>query len=273
MRNRALSFILFGAALASAQSTNPLINTTGGIVNAADYQSPLAPGSLFSIFGSRLSSQTANALTIPLSSSLGGVTVQFINGTTTINAPMLYVQPDGSTPGSSQINAQVPWELVPAGTTATVNVVVSHDGVSSAPTPVTIGPFSPGIFASGTQAIAVNLDGTLAWPANSVAGLTTHPAPRGSTIILYATGLGAVDHPPADGAASGSVLAQTLTPPQVMIGGMSAQVAFSGLAPQFVGVNQLNVVIPSNVNPGNTIPVQLLLGGITSPITITLAVN
>jgi minor extracellular serine protease Vpr len=273
MRTCTFSFLAFAAALASAQSTNPVINSTGGIVNAADYQNPIAPGSLFSIFGSRLSSQTASALTIPLSTSLGGVTVQFVSGSTTINAPMLYVQPDGSTPGSSQINAQVPWELAaPGAANTTVNVVVSHDGVSSAPTPVTIGPFSPGIFASGTQAIAVNLDGTLAWPANSVAGLTTHPASPGSTIILYATGLGAVNQTIPDGAISGSVLAQTLTIPTVMVGGMNAQVQFSGLAPQFVGVNQLNVVVP-NVPAGNAIPIQIQVGGITSPSTITMAVN
>ena len=272
MRLRLFSIFVFAVALASAQNTNPLINTTGGIVNAADFQSPLAPGALFSIFGSRLSSQTASALSIPLSTQLGGVTVQFISGSTTINAPLLYVQPDGANPGSSQINAQVPWELVAPGATATVNVVVSHDGVSSAPTPVTVGPFSPGIFASGTQAIAVNLDGTLAWAANSVPGLTTHPANPGDTVIVYATGLGAVNQTIADGAASGSVLAQTTTMPIVTVGGMNAQVQFSGLAPQFVGVNQLNIVVP-NVPAGSAIPIQIQLGGILSPSTITMAVN
>jgi len=270
MRTRILVFVTFAAALASAQ--NPLINPTGGIVNAADFQGPLAPGALFSIFGSRLSSQTASALTIPLSNQLGGVTVQFINGSTTIDAPMLYVQPDGATAGTSQINAQVPWELVAPGTTATVNVVVSHDGVSSAPTPVTVGPFSPGIFASGNLAVAVNLDGTLVWAANTVAGVTTHAAKPGDTIIVYATGLGAVTPSVADGAASLDALRQTLTQPVVLVGGLNAQVQFSGLSPQFVGVNQLNIVIP-NVPAGNNVPIQIQVGGITSPNNITIAVN
>jgi uncharacterized protein (TIGR03437 family) len=270
MRTRVFLFVTFAAVLASAQ--NPLINPTGGIVNAADFQGPLAPGALFSIFGSRLSSQTASALTIPLSNQLGGVTVQFINGSTTIDAPMLYVQPDGATAGSSQINAQVPWELVAPGTTATVNVVVSHDGVSSAPTPVTVGPFSPGIFASGNLAVAVNLDGTLVWAANTVAGVTTHAAKPGDTIIVYATGLGAVAPSVNDGAASLDALRQTLTQPVVLVGGLNAQVQFSGLSPQFVGVNQLNIVIP-NVPAGNNVPIQIQVGGITSPNNITIAVN
>lgn len=270
MRTCALSLFLAAAAAVSAQ--NPVINQSGGIVNAADFQTPLAPGSLFSIFGSRLSSQTASALSIPLSTSLGGVTVQFVSGSATINAPIEYVQADGANPATSQINAQVPWELVAPGTTATVNVVVSHDGVSSAPTPVTIGPFSPGIFASGNLAVAVNLDGTLAWAANTIPGVTTHPAKPGDTIILYATGLGAVTPTVADGAASLDALRFTLTQPVVLIGGLPAQVQFSGLSPQFVGVNQLNVVIP-NVPAGSNVPIQIQMGNITSPNTITLAVN
>jgi uncharacterized protein (TIGR03437 family) len=268
---RIFVFSVMTAALALAQSNNPLINQ-GGIVNAADAKSPLAPGSLFSIFGSRLSSGTASALTIPLSGSLDGVTVQFINGSTTINAPMLYVQPDSA--GSiSQINAQVPWDLVTPGSTTTVNVVVNNNGATSAPTPVTIGPFSPGIFASGTQAVAVNYpDGTLAWPAGSVAGLTTHPAPQGSTIILYATGLGAVNQTVTDGAIPSS-LATTTTTPVVMIGGVPAVVGFSGLAPQFVGVNQLNIQIPAGAPSGNAVPITIQIGTITSPSNITLAVG
>lgn len=270
MRTRSFFFLAFAAGLVSAQT--PVINTTGGIVNAADFQGPLAPGALFSIFGSRLSVQTASASTIPLSNTLGGVTVQFVNGSTTMNAPMLYVQPDQATAGTSQINAQVPWELVAPGTTATVNVVVSHDGVSSAPTPVTVGPFSPGIFASGNLAVAVNLDGTLAWAAGTVPGVTTHAAKPGDTVIVYATGLGAVTPGATDGAASLDALRQTLTQPVVLIGGLPAQVQFSGLSPQFVGVNQLNVVIP-NVPAGSNVPIQIQMGSITSPSTITLAVN
>ncbi len=271
MRIRLFFSIAFMAALASAQSGNPLINP-GGIVNAANAQSPIAPGSLFSIFGSRLSSQTASALTIPLSSSLGGVTVQFVNGQTTMNAPMLYVQPD-STGVISQINAQVPWTLVTPGTTSTVNVIVSHDGVSSPPTPVTIGPFSPGIFASANRAVAVNYpDGTLAWAANSVPGVNTRPAKPGDTLIIYATGLGAVDQPIADGAASLDALRNTLTQPVVLVGGLTAQIQFSGLSPQFVGVNQINIVVPNAV-AGDNVPIQIQVGGITSPNTTTIAVG
>jgi uncharacterized protein (TIGR03437 family) len=276
MRKLIFFCLVFAASLASAQSTAPII-APGGITNGASFQSiPLTNGSLFSIFGSGLASQTASASTVPFSRSLGGVTVQFVNGSTTINAPISYVQPGTGT--SSQINAQVPWGLVTPGTTATVNMVVSNNGVPSATTPVNVAPFSPGIFgfnsASGTFAIAYTYqDGMFAWPANSVAGLTTHPAVHGSLIIIYATGLGAVSPPIDDGAAPGLVLTSANTLPVVMIGGVSAPVAFAGLQPQFPGVYQLNVTVPANAPTGNAVPLQIQVGGVTSPASFTIAVG
>jgi uncharacterized protein (TIGR03437 family) len=243
----------------------------GGVLNGASFVKgqSVTVGSLVSIFGSNLASGLSQADTIPLSTSLGGVSVQFVNGGTTMSAPILFVT-------SGQVNAQVPWNLVPSGATQNVNVVVSMNGVASAPSQVTVGPFSPGIFTTGPpdfRAIAQNVDGTLAQPAGSIAGLTTHPAKVGDAIIIYATGLGPVDNTPADGGIPPSgTLVNTLTPPSVLVGGVSAQVLFSGLQPQFVGVNQVNIVIP-NVPAGNTVPLQLQMGGITSPNNVTIAVT
>jgi uncharacterized protein (TIGR03437 family) len=171
------------------------------------------------------------------------------------------------------VNAQVPWELVPAGATQNVSVTVTSDSGTSAPAQVTVGPFSPGIFATPSLlAIAQNVDGTLAQPAGSIPGLTTHSVKVGDAIIIYATGLGQVDNTPADGAILPTGLAHTLNTPTVLVGGMSAQVLFSGLQPQFVGVNQVNIVIP-NVPPGNAVPLQIQMGGITSPSNVTIAVS
>ena len=274
MRISAFSFVVFLSALASAQT--PTI-APGGIANGASFQAiPLAGGSLFSIFGSGLASQTASASTVPFSRSLGGVSVHFVNGSTSIDAPISYVQP--GTGSSSQINAQVPWGLVAPGTSATVNMVVSNNGTDSVSTPVQIAPFSPGIFGfnstSGTMAIAYTYqDGQFAWPTNSVAGLTTHPAARGSLIIVYATGLGAVTPTIGDGDAPGLVLTQVNTQPVVTIGGITATVAFAGLQPQFPGVYQLNVTVPTGAPTGNAVPIQIQVGGVTSPASFTIAVN
>jgi uncharacterized protein (TIGR03437 family) len=269
-RSAILSFptlIVMGVALCQAQT--PTI-TAGGILNGASFASgqPLAPGSLVSIFGTNLANSIASADTVPLSNTLGGVLVQFENGATKLRAPMLFVQ-NGS---NSQINVQVPWGILPGGATATVKVVVSNNG-KIATGSAQVGPFSPGVFAANGLAVAVNFsDGTLAWPAGSVPGLTTHPAKAGEAMVIYATGLGAVDHPPADGHNTGSTLATALTKPQVLIGGVAADVIFAGLSPQFVGVNQLNITVP-NAAPGNKVPLQISVGGITSPDTTTIAIE
>jgi uncharacterized protein (TIGR03437 family) len=262
----AFSFLLSATAtLGFAQA--PAI-TSGGVLNGASFASgqQVTPGSLISIFGTNLASNVAAADTIPLSTSLGGVSVQFVNGNTTLPAPLLFVQ-------AGQVNAQIPWELVPNGTTATVNVIVNNNGVASAPEPVQVGPASPGVFAANGLAVAVNFsDGTLAWPTNAVPGLATHPAKAGDVLIIYATGMGAVDTTPADGDNGGANLRTNLVTPQVTIGGVSAQVIFSGLSPQFVGVNQVNVIVP-NVAAGNSLPLQIQSNGITSPATTTMAVG
>lgn len=271
IRTVALLFASVGLGLAQVPAV-----FNDGVLNGASFAKgqPVTVGALVSIFGTNLASKVAQADTIPLSNSLGGVTVQFVNGDTTINAPMLFVQPDNPANNvTSQLNVQVPWELVPPSATANVSVIVTNNGVSSASSPVTVAPFSPGVFASNGLAIAVNSsDGTLAWPAGAVPGLTTHPAKMGDSIIVYATGLGAVANPPADGQNSLDQLRANLVTPQVMIGGVSAQVQFAGLSPQFVGVNQINVTVP-NVAPGNSVPLQLQLGGITTSASVTMAVS
>ena len=266
MRLRALLLLLVLTAICYAQ---PSV-ADGGVVNAASFKTPVTPGSLVSIFGTNLATKLAQADSIPLSKSLAGVTVQFVNGNNSINAPLLFVFGPGT---SSQINCQVPWNIVPEGASQNVNVVVTVDGTSSAPVAVPIGPFSPGVFATpALQAIAVNLDGTLAQPAGSISGLTTHPVKVGDAIIIYANGLGAVDTPVDDGAASLDKLRNAKTKPTVLVGGVQASVLFAGLTPQFVGVNQLNIVIP-DIPAGDKVPLQIQVGGITSPNTITIGVS
>lgn len=268
MRLRILFPVMAIAVAAWAQT--PVV-PPGSIVNGASFAAgqPITGGSLISIFGSNLATTQQHADSIPLSTSLGGVTVEFINGNTTINAPML-----DTIPAAGQLNVQVPWDIVPPNTTQTVNVVVTVAGHgSSQPTPVSVGPFSPAVFAVGTQAVAVNnADGSLAWPTGSVSGVTSHPAKPGDVLILYATGIGALQTPVADGAAAGNQIISTLTQPTVLVGGITAQLVYSVLSPQFVGVDQLAIFVP-NVPAGNTVPLQIQMGGITSPNTFTIAVE
>src|ERR1700730_7122102 len=95
-------FLLFLAMSCMAFAQPPSV-ADGGVLNGASFVKgqAITVGSLVTIFGSNLASAMAQADTIPLSNSLGGVSVQFVNGGTTMNAPMLFVI-------GSQVNAQVP---------------------------------------------------------------------------------------------------------------------------------------------------------------------
>ena len=243
----------------------PLVSETG-VVNAATFaaRQAVAPGSLVSIFGSGLASSHVAANSTSLPNTLGGVSVTF-NG---IAAPLLFVSPH-------QINAQVPWAVLGLGTTSGTALMVVRRGLTASEArPVQIAPVSPGIFSveSGVgQAIAVNADGSLSAPAGLIPGVPSAPARVGTTIMVLATGLGVVDPPGRDGQASLDAQRRTLTAPTVLIGGTQAVVQFSGLSPQFPGVNQLNVVVPP-VAPADLAPIQIRIGDITTTDRITIAV-
>jgi uncharacterized protein (TIGR03437 family) len=252
---------------ANTSSSTIALNTTvipakvNAALNGASFATgqAIAPGSLASLFGAALTSSAAQASAIPLPMSLSSTSVT-VGG---VPAPLLYAS-------ATQINFQVPW-TVPAGP---ANVVVTANGTALAPLSVTIAAVAPGIFStqsgSGT-AIAINADGSLAAPAGSIPGIATHPALPGDTILILATGLGAVSPSIASGAAADDALRTTNVKPSVLIGGANAQVSFSGLAPQFVGVNQLNVVVPQ-VNAG-VVPLQLESGGIRTTDKVTIAIG
>ncbi len=54
----------------------------------------------------------------------------------------------------------------------------------------------------------------------------------------------------------GSVLYKTVATPAVTIGGIPADVSFSGIAPGNAGQYQINVAIPSGVKPGDDVPLS-----------------
>lgn len=288
-------FLLAGAVAGFSQT--PQVDPTRAALNSASFASgqPVAPGSLVSIFGNNLASTQALAGSIPLSTSLSNVKVTF-NG---IAAPISGVFPNPTS--GDQINAQVPWEilpLLPPGTTGstTIQMVVTNNNVASAPMNIQVAPAAPGIFAltlsngniigSGVgQAIAYgNGDGLIAAPAGAINGLTTHPAKINdpNTLVILATGLGAVDTTVKDGDVPSVITSNTLVQPTVTIGGVPAKVVFSGMVGRdatgkafgFVGVYQINVVIQPNTPTGDAVPIQIQMGnGTPSTNKVTIAVS
>lgn len=238
----------------------------GGVLNAASFakERPVSAGSLVSIFGSNLAADLAQADSVPLSTSLANVSVTF-NG---VPAPLQFVS-------SGQINAQVPWNVLPEGIHSGVaDVVVTRNGVRSPAVITQIAPSTPGIFSippGAGYAIAINADGSIAAPEGAIPGYPTRPARIGTTLLVLGTGFGAVDSPIANGAASLDRLRRAMVTPSVFIGGQPAPLHFAGLTPQFPGVNQLNVDVP-DVTAGNAIPIQLEVAGVRTTDQVTIAV-
>jgi uncharacterized protein (TIGR03437 family) len=220
--------------------------------NAANFFGSFAPGMLATIFSfaaSPFGARTASFSGVPISSALGDVQVT-VGGTP---APLLYVSP-------SQINFQVP-SATPVNVFQEIQVSQVSTGQVLASWLFQIDAESPGLFTvdgSGSgQIAALNQDGSLNSGVN--------PAKAGSVVTMYGTGQGLVSGMPPDGAPAHGLIETSQTPSVFMNSGYVSpgNVLYSGLAPEFVGLWQINVKIPSDVPPGAVI-VFISYGGINS---------
>lgn len=242
----------------------PAINN-GGFVDGASFRLIPGPGALAALFGTGLSTTTAQADSLPLPLLLNGVTVT-ING---IVAPLILVSP-------FQVNLQVPWEV--AGQDPWV-IVVTDNFVASQPITVNAARISPAIFTvdaprSLQGAILIDDTGELAAPSGfSINGRTGRPASRGEFVAIFCTGLGQVTNRPATGApALIDPLSVLLRTPSVTIGGVPAAVSFAGLAPGFVGLYQVNVQVPVTAPVGDSVAVVIKVGAAAS-LPVAMAVQ
>ena len=118
------------------------------------------------------------------------------------------------------------------------------------------------------QAAAINaVDGTLNTAAN--------PVKIGAYISLYATGEGQTNPAGVDGKLADSTSIHPVLPVTVTVGGIPAFVQYRGGAPgQVAGLMQINVQIPSGVQPGGYVPVVLQVGDAsTVPDAVWIAVS
>jgi uncharacterized protein (TIGR03437 family) len=59
---------------------------------------------------------------------------------------------------------------------------------------------------------------------------------------------------------------------QLNLGGVSSTPFFAGLAPNFVGLLQVNAIIPPNAPTGNTVPLSVSIQGGQSQPGMTIAI-
>ena len=234
MHKRVFIRLLAALSLALATLSPALAQSSVAIVNGASFKPsfPVSPGSWASAFGDfasvGITTETQNGV-LPVPTALGGVQVLVDN----VPAPLNYV-------GPSQINF-----VVPAGTAEgkhplkiTVSGLTTFDGF------INVWPVSPGIFIKNPADVlqpgaVLNQDFSANGPNN--------PAQRGEVVQIYGTGGNFANFPNPSGAAAPGApnLILTGTMPKVYVSVAEAGVQFSGLAPGFAALWQINVVVPN----------------------------
>jgi uncharacterized protein (TIGR03437 family) len=216
------------------------------VVNAASQTMDVAPGSLVTIYGTNLATDTGTASggpdAGPLPQTLAGVTLVCAGQL----VPLLYVSPQ-------QINFLLPSGLSPGPQTIEVhnssgNVVFVNFQVV---------PEAPGLFS------AAHLDGT--------AINTASPASPGETILVYGTGFGGYQQPFPDGFRAPNLPPDPLlSTAQIVVNGESIVPAFAGAAPGMIGVAVTRFALPGDLQSGNWDLAETTGGAGSNTITIPL---
>jgi uncharacterized protein (TIGR03437 family) len=250
----ALAVLTCSAAKGQAPSYS-----AANIVNAVGYgPAPFAPNSVVSIFGTNLAFDsgpfTASSAAI-LPTELDSVSV-YMDGSL---APLLMVS-------QGQINFVIPSDEI-AGN---AQLVVVRQGVAGPLINVTLASAAPTLFPStGGYVLAEDWN-------NGYALITPDtPAHGGDTVILFATGLGAVQV--AQGVFDIPSIATSISDPSslnVLLNGAAVDpslIKYAGLTPGCAGLYQINLLLPSST--GNDPLIQVTMGNQSSQPNLSLAVR
>lgn len=230
-------------------------------VSAASFTALLAPESIASVFSLGLGNSTNIASTTPLPTKLGGleVKVRSVLGTERL-APLFFTSPE-------QINF-----LVPAGTnsgTATIFI----NGVLNYGT-VQIAPVAPGFFTANASgqglaaavALRVKADGTQSYEPvaefdatqNRIVARPIDLGAEGDKVFLLMFGTGIRGR-------------SALSAVSVKIGGLDGEVSFAGAQTDFLGLDQVNVQIPSALRGRGEVTINCTVNGrAANLVTVTI---
>lgn len=204
----------------------------------------LAPGMFVAIYGASLAAQAAQATSVPFPLQLSDSQALF-NGTP---MPLSYVSP-------GQINAVIPEN---ASGLATLTV---RNGSGSHTVNVYVEAAIPAIFTLGGSgagpAAALNASNNLVVGSNN-------PLHAGDYVELFATGLGATTNRGG--------LDYANQQPTVTIGGQDCPVTYAGRAPGYIGLDQINCLVPTGITSNAAAPVVLTSANRSSNVA-TLAVQ
>jgi uncharacterized protein (TIGR03437 family) len=230
----------FSLTITGTRQAGPAFSAETTVNAASKIGTSIAPGELVSLYGFGLgpaTAATAPAGTLP--TTLGGVTVRFDGTAVPIAYASLY-----------RLDVQAPFNLTPGAQTS---IQIANGTATSRTIQIPVAPSAPGIFTVQSDGLgqvkAINQDGTL--------NGTARPAPKGSIVAVYASGLGAVAPAvPAGMAPPTSPLSSTVSSVAASLGGTPARVLYAGLAPGLPGYYQLNIEVPTDARSG---PQQLVV--------------
>lgn len=220
-------------------------------VSAANYRGPvIAADSISAIFGSPLAPGIESAATIPLPTALlgAGAVIEDASGMT-VAVPLFFVSP-------RQINFHVPPTI--ASGPARLRVINGYGSESIGD--IVLGTVAPGIFTANADgkgvaagfALRVTTDATqVLLPIAAFNPLTGKfdpvPIETGTGrlfLVLFGTGI----------RSAGNTTTAT-------IGGVTAEILYSGPQPEFVGLDQINLEIPSGLNSSGEVEIILTAAG------------
>jgi uncharacterized protein (TIGR03437 family) len=257
----------------TTQGGTPSISANG-VVSASAFGgfTAVAPGSWMEIYGSNLSATTRSWAGSDFTGNQAPTSLD--NVKVTIGGQNAFI--DYVSPG--QVNAQVP-----SGTgTGSQAIMVSAPGGTSSSYNITVNALEPGLLAPSSFAVngkqyvvAQFADGSFVLPPGALSGVTTRQAKPGETVVMYGVGFGPVQDSGGQNIPAGTIVTASnkLTNSFSMsIGGSAATVPYQGLAPNFVGLYQFNVVVP-NVPNNDLAPLAYTLNGSPGTQTLYLAVH
>jgi uncharacterized protein (TIGR03437 family) len=244
----------------SGLSLIPLDTTTtatptvsnNGVVNAANFLPSIATNGLVAIIGRNLASTASAPTGATLPTVLGGTCVTLNN----TPIPLLATS-------AGQINAQIPTTLA-AGRFPLIVRNIAGQAASSSVT-VTVAKYAPAIFMDANGPQIYHADGSRV--------TVDHPGHRDEKLTIYTTGMGTTTGGRVTTGAPSPASPLAVTGPvnlyfgNPLIKEAGIIVNWSGLVPGMIGVYQITATIPGAHINGNTLPVTVKIGGVSSPTT------
>jgi uncharacterized protein (TIGR03437 family) len=247
--------------------------SSSSVVNALGYQTTLAPGAVFVIFGSSLgpSSLTAGGPDYPTTLAGTSITLAPAGGGSAINARIVYT-------AAGQVAGLLPSSISPG----VYAMAVTYNGIASAPQNVTVAARSFGIAtanSAGTgtvQATIGNVNGGVSLTRLTTGSLnyngltwTLTPAHPGDTLVLWGTGGGADPANDSGGASGDQTAAGNFS---VIVSGRAITPLYSGASQGFPGLWQINFTLPPEIAPDCFASIQVSGGGqLSNLVTLPIA--